>query len=1119
MMKKILCGVLMAACWGMVSAKEFSGTDLILKGNARMENGVVKLDGKSGYIELAGTEKWNIGKEGLSLAGAFKLNKVAGDRQKADSFDMFFSKAKTPFIFGRYGYSLYANVQNAAKNNKMEVPCYGGFKPEAGVWYHLAVVFEYYNDHAQGDIGYNIIMYVNGDRVGTGKCRFLEPVQTTSPLDVGKGWGGVWFLNGEVTEINAVQRVMNEAEISDLVDKSKYVKVKSARKVNPELKGMTANSPAGKWALSALHRLVPARGKAAAKKLTYAFRAGSDNAFIKEFAKNCGVSLVVKPQVLILADTKSGSGEPLLGVYDRISRKAVLEDKLLSWNCTGTLGGKKLHIDSGELPYTVKNFSGKGFTAVWQAEKPVKFTAEASYDFLDDGIGMRLKINNQTPDFVLKTVTFPETRTAKLGADDAFLYPYQCGVEIGNPTRNNFKFGQKGRYPGATMTMQFTAYYGGGRGVFLGWQDKIGTSKNMEAVGKRNGMEFTWKQSVALPLNQPAGGNHYASPGRVVFRVYSGRWFEACMLHKKWAVSEPVWKVSLPKKDTPAWYRNLPVVIGYIAADYDTAMTRYAQLMFMRKYLDAPIYIHSDFWYDPALGGWPYFRPRKFIPALFRDIQNAGCYVEAYIDSRLWDTMDGPNHKSDWRYSKQGKKFAVILEDGKIPMEHYGKLVYAVMCPNAKGWQDELFNLTKFISTLGVSVYHDQVMTAQGSCCCSREHDHALNDPAAWLNQGYRPLYRRIRKALPGVVHTSEEVSEPYMDLFDGGHIWRWYFDGQVPAFQAVYGGRMQYQGLVYDGHGKGEYASNIVKMANSLVNSLKLGEIGLNEMYHADIKRLFLKKMVHLRLALNDYFNNGDMLAPIRFAKPLPLMTTGWSTNSKALEQVTMPKIVSNSYVWNGHSVYIFVNTMAEKLNCEPCIPADYLCVEGAAAPVKFNGGIQLGAYQSAIAVKGSFAEAKRLQTTLKKIAAFTPGESFDRLVRFKDHRKIKLAPGEFAGMDKVSGYYNCSKSVSGTHIGSMVDGSMISYGEVDFGKHVVTEVTFKVAVPAVYEGGSFSLLTGPNQNITQVAGICKVPATDGWNDFKEVKFKLNKPLTGRCNIIIRANRNACGNFAGWKY
>ena len=215
-MKRVLFAVLAVVCGGMISAKEFTGSDLILKGNARMENGVVKLDGKSGYIELAGTEKWNLGKQGLSLAGSFKLNETAGNRQKADSFDMFFSKAKTPFVFGRYGHQLYVNIKDSAKKGKMDSPVYATFKPEAGIWYHLAVVFEYYNDHAQGDVGYNVSIYMNGNRVGSQKCRFLEPVAENVRLDVGKGWGGVWFLKGDIGTVKIYDAPMSDKQVMEL---------------------------------------------------------------------------------------------------------------------------------------------------------------------------------------------------------------------------------------------------------------------------------------------------------------------------------------------------------------------------------------------------------------------------------------------------------------------------------------------------------------------------------------------------------------------------------------------------------------------------------------------------------------------------------------------------------------------------------------------------------------------------------------------------------------------------------------------------------------------------------------------------------------------------------------
>ncbi|MBQ7208492.1 MAG: carbohydrate-binding protein [Lentisphaeria bacterium] len=1121
-MSRFLCMLLAALCGVMLAAKDFSEKELILKGGATLKNGVVTLDGTSGYIELAGTEDWNIGKKGLTCAGAFKLYDSALSSGKKDSFDMFFSKAGTPFIFGRYSHyahQLYSNIAGREKGRKMAAPVMSEFQPEPGVWHHFAVVYEYYNDHAQGDVGYYTTMYVDGNRVGRGEHPFIEPLQTAGRIEVGRGWGGPWFFRGEITEIRAFPEALNEAAVAELVDSSRYVKVKSARKVNPALEKLTAESPAGRWALRALHRLEPEQGTAAAAKLEAAFGAKDDAAFIRAFDPACGAALIVKPQVLLLVGKTVGTGEPLLGMYDRIGQRSVLEDKLLNWSFTGRRQGKKVSASSGDLKYTIKDLGGKGFTAVWRSVAPLKFTAEARYEFLNDGIGASLRIDNETSDLVLREVVFPETRTPKLGDDDAFLYPFQCGAEINDPTRNSFKRGQFGKYPSGTMTMQFTAYYGNGRGVFLGWRDPRGTLKNMQATGKRGGMEFSWSQCVAIPLDKRQGGNHYASFGSVVFRVYSGRWFEACQLHKQWALSEAVWKKPVPRRDTPEWFRNIPAVFNYSVLDQNTAMTRYAQLTAIRAYLDVPIYCPTYAWNDPALGWWPCFRARKFIPGIYKQLLKEECIVEPYIDSRLWAVMDGPDRKTDWRYSSHGKKFAVIDENGKIPLEHYGPTVYAIMCPAVKGWQDELFGQTRYVRTLAPAVYHDQVMTGYGIPCFNPEHGHALNDPSVWLDQGYRPLYRRIRSAMPGVVQTSEEVSEAYLDLFDGGHVWRWFFDDQVPAFQAVYGGRAQYYSLVFDSHGKGEYASNFVKMGNCLVNGLKIGKFELQEVHKADMKRLYIKKMCHLRMALNDYFNNGDMLAPIRFAEPLPLLTTGWSTDSKALEQVTMPKIVSNSYRLGENEVFIFVNTTGEKLVCKPLVPAEFLCVEGAVAPVRFRGIVELGPYQSAVALRGTAKEAARLQETLKKIASFTPGKSFDNLVKFENLRKIEGIPGKWYKPEDASGFYNLSKSASGKYFGNTAEGSLVSYGVVDFGSRKVSEIFVKTAVPENYSGGTVELFAGSSQNSCRRVGVFKVPATSNWLDFRESEFKLDTPLTGEKFIMFRFDRNGCCNFSEWRF
>jgi hypothetical protein len=1121
-MKFIYAVLVAGCCFFAAAAKEFSGSSLILKGGAALERNVITLDGKTGYVELSGTEDWNIDRQGLSLACAVKFKSAARELNSPAGFDMVFSKGGVPFIVGRYGQNgFYTNIKDR-QTNKYNGSMFVRNYPEAGTWLHLAATFEHYDNRGQGDIGYITTLYINGTRVSRMKHQGIEPATTKLPLEIGRGWGSVWMMDGQIGEIRAEKRVWSENEIAEMADHSKLVKMNSAEKINPALQKYQAVSPAGKWMLKSLHRLSPERGSRIAAELVSALAAPDDQTFIKSVKGDReGVRLVVKPEILVLFDLRNGEGEPLLGMYDRISRKAVLENRMFSWQLSGITKGQKIDTGSSEQHYRTEVRAADRFSAVWEIKQPVQAAVTVNYTIGDNRISADLKVENRTPDFLLKNVVFPSVRTPRLGQDDAMFYPYQCGALIPDPTRNSFKYGQFGRYPGNSMTMQFSAYYGDGRGVFLGWQDPDGTIKDYQAAGKRGGIELAWNQNAAIPLDKIRGGNHYASPGRVVFQVFPGGWFEACMIHKEWAVRCPAWKIpGLPKKATPEWFRNVPVCISLLLPREDLAKTAYSQLMYLRKYLEVPILSANYGWNDPAFGSWPVFRPRPYIRKLFSDMRRAQCYADTYIDSLLWDTMDGPDRKSDVRWSSHGKKFAVKLENGRIPMENYAnKTQYGVMCPNAGGWKKELLDLTLSVAEFSPAIYHDEVMTVQGYCCFDPHHGHALNDPKAWLTQGYRPLYRKIREKTPGVPHQSEEVSEPWIDLFDGGHVWRWTFNGQIPAFQAVYGGRIQYTSLNYDSHSHGDYASNFVKMGNSLVNGIKLGRFYPGELGKADMKRLFLKKMAHLRMALNDYFNNGDMLPPIVFAEPPEMMTTQWGTSLPQTEAVTLPKIVSNSYRLNGCDIFIFVNTSNDAQRCVPRIPADHLCLEGAAGPTPFRGVIELPAYHSAVAVRGPASEAERLQKTLKRIAGFDAGLPLDKVIKFQAHRTIRPEPGVWNGPAAVSGYYNCSKYGSGDYFGNLSQGSMISYGTVDFGSREVRKIILRAAVSDALAGGRIELLTGPNQDPAQeVIAELVMPPTGSFSQFKDIEMKINRPLTGKCNLVFRFGKVGCCNFAGWK-
>ncbi|MBQ6472068.1 MAG: carbohydrate-binding protein [Victivallales bacterium] len=1100
----------------VVCAGPIAPDTLCLKGGARLEKGVLVLDGKDSYASIPGTESLGFQGDGFTLACAVRLKIRTLERKGPDGYDMLFSKGKSDFIFGRYGGQLYWNVTGA--DGKMNSAQYSSTLPEAETWAHLAITFERYDNAAQGDVGFLSAVYLNGNRIGGGKLPWLAPRQNQALMEIGRGWGGVWFLEGEIAEIFVEPRALNEAEIADLADASRLARPQTAHRHNPQLDSVKAVSPFGKWLLRTLHAAPVAAGSAIAAELGASFARGEDEVIIRALQKGAhGLRLHVGREMLVLVSLKDEGGTPVLGIYDRVARRTVVEDTVFTWELKGMRGGRRELRRSADFPFAVSNWRDGGFEVEWRVgETRVK----SGFLLSDGGISSDLRVENNNPDFLVEQVVFPSLRLANAGEGDALFYPYQCGVVIPNPSRNSFKYGQKGYYPSQSMTMQFAAYYGQGRGVYLGWEDNHGTAKEFNAYGKRGGVNIDWSQAARHTLQESGGGNSYNSPGRFAMRLYDGKWFEACRLHRM-AMAEADWAVgTLPRRDTPSWFLDAPVAIEATAISREASMERLAEIALLRKYFDVPLYCTLYAWDDPKKGGWPQFSPRDFIPEYIASLRKSGCEVEPYSDALLWQVHDAPDGKGDFRYRDFGEKYAVRLADGSVPLERYRAGDFAKMCPAVVGWRQELLSLFDRMDRMGGSaIYHDQVATTRPQLCFSASHGHALNDPDAWYRQGYRVLYQAVRRRFPDVPHTTEEISEPYVSLFDGAHIWRWTFDGQVPGFQAVYGGAVQYMCLVYNAHGKGEYDSNFVKMAYSLVTGLKLGKFQTGELYHADLKRLFAKKMVHLRLCLTPYFNGGEMLPPVEYDRPVQMKTTGWSTSGKENEAVTMPVVLAGGYRLGKSRMWVFVNSTGEAQEVFPLDLKGWLCLEGAHAVASFAGQIVLPPYASAVVLDGSQEEAGRIQRTLDRIATFTPGESFDCLVRFDSLRTIRPTKGQWVTPSDASGFHNLSKAVTGAYFGNTAEGSLISYGNVDFGAAEVKRLQVRVAVPEQYAGGAVELLAGKSLADAVVVGKIVVPATSGWTDFREVDFPLDSVLTGEVFLMFRFNRNGCCNFADWRY
>jgi hypothetical protein len=122
---------------------------------------------------------------------------------------------------------------------------------------------------------------------------------------------------------------------------------------------------------------------------------------------------------------------------------------------------------------------------------------------------------------------------------------------------------------------------------------------------------------------------------------------------------------------------------------------------------------------------------------------------------------------------------------------------------------------------------------------------------------------------------TTECNGEPFIRWLDGYLTWHWQFNGQVPAFPAVYGGSIQMFGRAYREGATKDLALRM-KAAQQLVFGEQIGWMGpdvVKEPANAE----FLKRIVAVRRRFNEYFHAGEMARPPKLQGDIPQLKADW--------------------------------------------------------------------------------------------------------------------------------------------------------------------------------------------------------------------------------------------------
>ncbi len=888
---------------------------------------VLSLDGATGWVAVPGSAGLHIGEAGFTVLATVRFAEIGGTEGRPDTHDMILFKNQQ-YLFGRSHQRLYFNLHNG---QEWAAGVLGG-DIRTGVWTHAAVIVERINEPPQGRVGYRIRLFLNGELVAGREVLNCTGATTDNDLDIGKGWGGPWFFKGEMAHLTVHPRALTEGELNQYLKQEKLAKVVFRPDPDPDPRYLpqvaetrqavaAATGARARGLEQLLAAVTQARHQvdneaqmlpclATVQRLARALEADPVAAFLKAHP---AFQLLDNGRLAVTFFSPRPGATVLCSLFDRAAGREVFGEQRELWTLgyEPPGGGDQLRLDSAASSWTstvTLNRAARSADLRWRhsPSEGQPFAGEVRSEVRLTGarLTINLAVDNRNPRVALREVRFPLLRLRRLadGADH-LLVPRMSGVVQPNPIGTRFRY--DGPYPSGAAHMQFFAYYDDRHGVYVACEDGKGRSKTLLAGAADDDCEMLARWFVGCPGE---GGNSFRSSGLAVVELYQGDWFEAAKIYQRFVRTADWWPASRTREDTPQWLREMTVwFLGN--ANSPAAVDA---LLKQRRYLGLPIALHWYNWNTEKFDDdYPHFTPRDGLADTVARLQAAGVYCKPYLNGRVWEHQD--RGEEDYQFTSVALPATLKQRDGKPYVESYAKRFFSPMCPTTPLWQQTMLDLCRQVAEHGVAaIYLDQVAAARPQACYDRSHPHVPGAGEAWLEQGYWPMMKRIRQELrarhPQLAFCSEDAAEPYLHVFDSYLPWRFLDIGHVPAYQAVYAGRIQMTSRHFD---DSSYEALFPKIAEQMLYGEQLGWFNLGTFSAHAAFQPFVKKLAHTRRAFLTFFNEGEMLKPGQFAEPPATLAADWGFYGPRV--ITTPAVLHSVWRVEDSVLVLLANTTAE--------------------------------------------------------------------------------------------------------------------------------------------------------------------------------------------------------------
>ena len=298
-----------------------------------------------------------------------------------------------------------------------------------------------------------------------------------------------------------------------------------------------------------------------------------------------------------------------------------------------------------------------------------------------------------------------------------------------------------------------------------------------------------------LPLTS-ANAAAYRLPFTATVRAYRGDWFESAAFYREWAKTTPRFAAAKSRdmsklRDVGLWMWNRGLAETVIPP-----VERFQSDTGLKVALDW-------YWWFKEMPGtfYPdYWPPREGAAKFKADVQRLrrmGVFTQVYLNGMTWDE-DAPS----WRDG--GLASVAMRRDGSYFSCAYNRFNpghhLANLCGEAPKFQSRIREQIAHLEDCGFdSIYLDMIGCNAYGPCFNPAHRHAPGG-GAHMTDDFRAYLKGVKAAFPGVLLSTEDCGEAYLDVFDSNisthssyerHGWIGTAPDVefVPVFQAVYHG------------------------------------------------------------------------------------------------------------------------------------------------------------------------------------------------------------------------------------------------------------------------------------------------------------------------------------------